>query len=47
MRLIKDAAEVIVSSRRILIRLSGTWPYLDHDADISDQIPALPPASRG
>lgn len=47
MRLIKDAAEVIVSSRRILIRLSGTWPYLDHDADISDQIPALPPAPRG
>ena len=29
-RLIKVAAEVITSARRILIRLSGTWPHLDH-----------------
>lgn len=28
--LIKVAAEVIVSARRILIRLSSTWPHLDH-----------------
>jgi hypothetical protein len=27
--LIKVAAEVVVSSRRILIRLSAAWPYLD------------------
>jgi hypothetical protein len=27
--LIKVAAEVIVSSRRILVRLSANWPYLD------------------
>jgi len=27
--LIKVAAEVIVSSRRILVRLSASWPYLD------------------
>ena len=46
-RLIKVAAEVIVSSRRILIRLSGTWPYLDHYVDISDQILALAPAPSG
>lgn len=28
-RLIKVAAEIIVSARRVLIRLSGTWPHLD------------------
>jgi hypothetical protein len=28
-RLIKVAAEIIVSARRVLIRFSGTWPYLD------------------
>lgn len=28
--LIKVAAEVRVSSRRILVRLSAVWPYLDH-----------------
>src|SRR4029077_3939622 len=27
--LIKVAAEVVVSSRRILVRLSASWPYLD------------------
>ena len=27
--LIKVAAEVIVSSRRVLVRLSASWPYLD------------------
>lgn len=29
-RLIKVAAEVIVSTRRIVIRLSGVWPHLGH-----------------
>jgi len=29
-RLIKVAAEIIESSRRIVVRLSGNWPYLDH-----------------
>ena len=29
-RLIKVAAEIIPSSRRILVRLSGCWPYLNH-----------------
>jgi hypothetical protein len=28
-RFIKVAAEIIVSARRVLIRLSGTWPHLD------------------
>ncbi len=27
--LIKLTAEVIVSSRRVLVRLSGCWPHLD------------------
>jgi hypothetical protein len=34
-RLIKVAAEIIVSARRVLIRLSGTWPHLDHFAQVT------------
>jgi len=30
MRLIKVAAEIVVSTRRILVRLSGSWPFLKH-----------------
>lgn len=41
-RLIKVAAEVIVSSRRILVRLSSNWPYLHHFADISDAALGVP-----
>ena len=44
-RLIKVAAEIIVSSRRILVRLSSNWPYLQHFAAVSDAaltIPARP-----
>lgn len=29
-RLIKVAAEIIVRTRRILVRLAGSWPYLEH-----------------
>jgi DDE family transposase len=29
-RLIKVAAEVITRARRVIVRLSATWPYLDH-----------------
>lgn len=29
-RLIKVAAEIVVRSRRVLVRLSASWPYLDH-----------------
>jgi len=29
-RLIKVAAEIIVSARRVWIRLSSSWPFLDH-----------------
>jgi hypothetical protein len=30
MRLIKVAAEIVVSTRRVLVRLSGSWPFLHH-----------------
>lgn len=29
-RLIKVAAQVLVTSRRVVVRLSGCWPYLSH-----------------
>ncbi len=40
-RLIKVAAEVIVSARRILIRLSGTWPHLDHFEHVCNAVLAV------
>lgn len=42
-RLIKVAAEVTVSTRRVLVRLSAHWPHLPHLADVTRQILALPP----
>ena len=42
MRLIKVAAEIIVSTRRVLVRLSGNWPYLNHYAQVSDAVLAMP-----
>jgi hypothetical protein len=48
-RLIKVAAEVIVSTRRILVRVSGSWPYWRHDQAIADAVLSLsiptPPAT--
>jgi len=46
-RLIKVAAEVIVSARRVLIRLSGTWPYLDHFQHVSRAVLGVRPAPSG
>jgi hypothetical protein len=46
-RLIKVAAEVIVSARRVLIRLSGTWPYLDHFQHVSRAVLSVRPAPSG
>jgi DDE family transposase len=40
MRLIKVAAEIVQSSRRIWIRLSGSWPFLDHFRQVCDAISA-------
>jgi hypothetical protein len=35
MRLIKVAAEIVVSARRVLVRLSGAWPFLHHYRAVS------------
>ena len=40
-RLIKVAAEIIPSSRRILVRLSGCWPYLNHYREVSEAVLTL------
>ena len=37
-RLIKVAAEITTSARRIVVRLSSSWPYLDHYRDISEHV---------
>ena len=40
MGLIKVAAEIVVSSRRILVRLSGSWPFLKHYLAVSQAVNA-------
>lgn len=45
-RLIKVAAEVIVSARRVLIRLSSTWPHLDHFEHVCRAILGISPAPQ-
>jgi hypothetical protein len=40
-RLIKVAAEVLVSSRRVLVRLSSRWPHLNHFRAVSQTILSL------
>jgi hypothetical protein len=40
MRLIKVAAEIVVSTRRVLVRLSGSWPFLHHYRAVSSAIHA-------
>jgi hypothetical protein len=45
-RLIKVAAEVITRSRRVIVRLSGSWPHLDHFLQVSRAVSPPPvPAS--
>ena len=41
-RLIKVAAEIRVSTRRVLVRLSSCWPYLNHYAQVTDAVLAFP-----
>lgn len=41
-RLIKAAAEVIVSARRIVIRLSASWPFASEFERISESVLAIP-----
>jgi hypothetical protein len=40
-RLIKVAAEIVVSARRIVVRLAGSWPYLDHYQDVAQRVLAF------
>ncbi len=47
MRLIKVAAEIVQSSRRIWIRLSGSWPFLDHFQQVCDAISACGRPAQG
>jgi Transposase DDE domain group 1 len=42
-RLIKVAAEVITRARRVIVRLSGSWPHLDHFRQVSRAV-SRPPA---
>ncbi len=44
-RLIKVAARVTESSRRVLVELSGSWPFLDHYRRVSDRVLAFSAAS--
>jgi hypothetical protein len=47
-RLIKVAAEVITRARRVIVRLSGSWPHLDQFLQVSRAVSRPPaPASSG
>src|SRR5215218_7564274 len=43
-RLIKVAAEVITRARRVIVRLSGSWPHLNHFLQIGRAVTPLAPA---
>jgi hypothetical protein len=45
-RLIKVAAEVITRARRVIVRVSGSWPHLDHLLQVSRAVsqPPIPPS---
>jgi Transposase DDE domain group 1 len=45
-RVIKVGAEVITRARRVIVRLSGSWPHLDHFLQVSRAVsrPAVLPA---
>jgi hypothetical protein len=40
-RLIKVAAEIVVRARRIIVRLAGSWPYLDHYEKVARRVLAF------
>jgi hypothetical protein len=42
-RLIKVAAEVLVRARRVIVRLSGSWPHLDHFLEVGRALGRTPP----
>jgi hypothetical protein len=42
MRLIKVAARVVPSTRRVVVKLSGSWPHLQHYRRVSEQVLRFP-----
>jgi hypothetical protein len=42
-RLIKVAAEVVTRSRRVIVRLSASWPHLDHFLAVGRAVAPRPP----
>jgi hypothetical protein len=42
-RLIKVAAEIITRARRVIVRLSASWPHLDHFLAVSQTVIPRPP----
>jgi hypothetical protein len=46
-RLIKVAAEVVVSTRRVLIKLSPHWPHLNHYRHIVAAVCSIPSTAPG
>jgi hypothetical protein len=45
-RLIKVAAEIIVRARRVIVRLSASWPHLDHFLAVSRAVVPRPAPAR-
>src|SRR4029077_11208832 len=43
--LIKVAAEVITRARRVIVRLSASWPHLDHFVAVSQAVGPRPPTA--
>ena len=41
-RLIKVAAQIVVRSRRLVVKLAGSWPYLDHYRRVAQSVLAFP-----
>jgi hypothetical protein len=44
-RLIKVAAEVITRARRVIVRLSASWPHLEHFRKVAELVRQLPAPS--
>lgn len=44
-RLIKVAAEVITRARRVIVRLSASWPHLEHFWKVGELVRQLPAPS--
>ena len=46
-RLIKVAAEIVVSSRRVVVRLSSSWPHLAHYRTVCEAVLRVSPLAAG